>query len=693
MGREYLLEVRSLELPPRLAERGMRQLATRLFEDLMGRGLGPAEMLTGMTPRRLTVCLKGLPERQPDREERQLGPPAEEGRDAAGEPSEALLGFAERVGVEPGEVETVKTERGAYLAVVRQLAGRELAAVLREIVPSLLVDLHWGRVGRWGVGERAWPRPVEGVLSLLDGELLELALDGVAAGAETAGHPILSPSRFAVAGFDDYRDKLAERAIEVVPERRREALLAGLRQRAEELGGELEEDPELLDLLVAECEIPGVVHGAFDAGYLELPDDVLRAALKRQQHAFALHRDGDLLPFFLTGMDRPDDPKGVVRAGQERAAAGRLTDARFHYQTDRRVPLAERARRLDQLAFHPRLGSYGDKSARVRALVELACGELGWEAEREPALEAAGLLKADLATDLVRDFPSLRGTVGGLFAREEGYPQAVWRAIYDHYRPGSAEGPVPRQTVGRVVAVADRLDSLVGLFSVAPAPSASKDPFALRRLTQGLLRILLEGEMELDLDLVMARAVRLYDERLGRGAEGLLGELQTFLGERLRRLLGQRGAAFDEIEAAMAVGSRSLPKLAARLAALRTVREEADFRSLVLAAKRISNIVEESDEFELSPELLTEDAEKDLYIALGKVRQRVDRAVEKQRYDTCLRRMLDLVPHLDRFFKDVLVMDENEDLRHNRVALLQSCRRVFWRIARLKEMVVEKGEG
>ena len=355
---------------------------------------------------------------------------------------------------------------------------------------------------------------------------------------------------------------------------------------------------------------------------------------------------------------------------------------------DRRLTLAERRRRLREADFHPRLGSWAAKGERIRALVALACEELGWEEARAGAEEAAVLLKTDLTSGMVRDFPSLRGTIGGIYAREEGYVEAVWRAISEHYR----SRPIPRQRPGRLVAVADRLDSLVGFFGIGEAPSGSRDPYSLRRLARGLLRILIEGEMELDLDLMAARAVLLYGELLDRGAEELLRELQAFLAERSRHLLGQEGFAYDEIGAAEAVGSRSLPDLVARLRALQRVREEPEFRSLVLAAKRIFNIVKDSPEFELDPGELAAGAELELHEALASMREKVDEAVEERRYEDGLRAMAELVPPLDRFFADVLVMDEDESLRQNRVALLQACRRVFWRVARLQEMMVEKSQ-
>ncbi|MCP3963459.1 MAG: glycine--tRNA ligase subunit beta [bacterium] len=680
---EYLLETRFQEMPRRFLDKIVRQLATRLFEDLMGRGLGPAELLTGVTPRRVMVCLKGLPEIEPDREEQELGPAVAEAYDADGAPTDALRGFAERVGAAPEDLEQTRTERGTYLALTRRVAGRPVAEVLAELVPRVLAEL------RWWLPARASSGAPSGILSVLGGEALPFGSGGATVGPTTVGHPVQSPGAFEVTGLDDYLAGLRERGILVDSEARRAAFSSALEGRAAELGGGLVDDAELLDRLTSVIEVPGVVHGAFDPDHLKMPEEVILAALARRAGAFAVRgEDGALLPSFLTAMDRPDDPAGLVRAGQEKAVAGRLIDARFRCDTDRRLTLAERVRRLEEIDFHPRLGSYAAKGERVRALAELACGELGWQDELDTARDAAELLKADLTSGIVLDFPSLRGTIGGIYAREEGYIETVWQAIYEHYQ----HDPIPRDRCGRVVAVADRLDSLVGLFGARQAPSGSKDPYALRRLTRGLLRIVVGAEMELDLDLMTARAVLLYGERLSGSAEGLLRELQGFLAERVRHFLGRQGFAHDEIEAAEAVGAKNLPDLVARLRALRAVRGEAEFRSLVLAAKRLFNIVRDSPEYDLHTAELAEGAEQDLHHALGGVRDEVDRAAGERRYEDCLRSMAKLVPHLDRFFSGVLVMDENESLRNNRVALLQACRRVFWRIGRLKEMAVDRGE-
>lgn len=693
---EYLLEVRSEEIPARMLEPGVRELATRVFEELMARGLGPREVETGYTPRRLLLVLAGLPEREPDREEQVMGPPVRAAYTPDGAPTPALAGFAKRCGVEPEQLSRVTTDKGEYLAAVKKIEGRATADVLAEIVPRVLASISWAKTMRWGSGDGPWVRPVHGVVSLLDGQVVPFRLFGIAAGDETQGHPNLSPEPFRVTDAGQYRRELAARRIEVSPRERQRILLDTMRSRSQELGGRLVDDPALLDKLAAICEIPGVMEGKFDDGFLELPAEVLATSLRDHQSAFtveaAANGSGKLLPYFLTVMDRPDDPKGRARSGNEWVVAARLADARFFYGEDRKTGLAHRAEQLHRLAFHERLGSYAAKSERLAALAGAICDQLGWAEERDRAVEAARLLKVDLATEMVKEFTSLQGIMGGIYAREEGHPEEIWQAVYDQYLPASTEDPIPRGRAGRVAGLADRMDTLAGIFGLGLIPTGSKDPFGLRRAAQGVVRIALEGGLALDLEKVAEEAARLYGDRLTRNAAQILEDLRPFLADRIRYLLGMQGYAYDEIEAALAVGFRNLPDLLARVDALHRVRESADFLSVVLAAKRIANITKDASEQPLDESLLAEPAEKDLHAAFQGLRHEVEEAAAAGDYERCLRRIAGLAPVLDRFFVDVLVMAEDPRVRQNRIALLQAIGRTANRTARLSEVVVDKAE-
>ena len=689
---ELLLEVRCEEIPARMLRGGIEQLGNRLFEQLLGERLTPSRIDTGFTPRRLVVVMQGLPARQEDRREQLVGPPVAVALDAAGQPTAAAAGFARKAGVAPTELERIETPRGEYLAASRTVPGRPTPEILAELIPRVVAELAWPKLMRWGAGEGPWVRPVHGIVALFAGEVVPFELFGVASGRATCGHPWLAGRPFEVSGAADYRRKLRRRKIQIDFERRRQRLDGEFRRQAEELGGELVADPDLLDRLTAVCAIPGVVRGRFPSRFLDLAPEVLKVSLRDHQSAFMVARKGKPMACFLTVMDRTDDPDGRIRAGNEWVVEARLADAAFFWAEDRKRSLAEHGAGLERLTFHAQLGSYAEKTARIERLVGGICDELGWQKEKPAAVAAARLLKADLGTEMVKEFTSLQGVMGGVYARADGLPAAVWKAIYDQYLPAGADDEVPRGRVGAVTSLADRIDSLVGIFGLDLRPSGSKDPFGLRRAAQGAVRIALDANLPLDLDLVAARAVRLYGDRLVLGGEDILAALRPFFHDRVRHLLGLGGYAYDEIEAALAAGASNLPDLRARVDSLHRVRDEPGFLEAVLAAKRISNIVKDSPEYRVDGALLREAAERELAAAADRLREETEQAAAESDHDRCLWAIAAFAAPLERFFNEVLVMDENNELRQNRIALLQRIQRTLSRTAVLTELVVDRAE-
>lgn len=708
---EYLLEVRAEEIPARMLEPAAMRLATRVFEDLMGRGLGPREVETGYTPRRLVLVLRGLPEGEKDRVEEVVGPPARVAWDDEGRPTKALEGFAKRLGLEPSEVERIETDKGEYAGARQTVRGRSTAEALAEIVPAVLDDIPWPKTMRWGTGRGPWVRPVHGVVSILDGEVVPFELHGVAAGTRTAGHPVLSPEPIEVADAASYRSALAERGIEVDPRERSRRLTEEMAERARSAGGAVVEDPDLLAKLTAMVEIPGVMDGTFDGRYLDLPREVLVASLRDHQSAFTVETtdggEGTLLPRFLTVMDRPDDPKDRVRAGNEWVVEARLADAEFFYREDRKRRLEERVPELEHLGFHVKLGSYAAKSERLVALTRWLCERphlKGWRDEAANAERAALLLKADLVTEMVKEFTSLQGVVGGIYAREDGEPEAVHRAIYDQYLPAGADDPVPRGRVGSAVALADRMDTLAGMFGLGLLPRGSRDPFGLRRAAQGAIRICLENRLPVDLVDVAGRAVDGYGDLVTRPRAEIVEDLRLFLEDRVRHVLGSIGYAYDEIEAGIAGGRgiQDLPELESRVQALHEARDEPGFLSVVLAAKRIANILraaegeeipEEPDRERYDESAATIDpAQAALFRQTRELEGFLERAAAEGDYEAALRRTARLAEVLETFFEDVMVMAEDPSLRRERLALLRWTGGVLSRIAGLTEMVVDRDE-
>jgi len=725
---ELLVEVRTEEIPARMLPGAAKELATRLFEELMSRGVPPGEIDAGFTPRRLWLVMKKLPLKEPERLVPIVGPAASIAFDASGHPTKAAEGFARRLGVHTSQLrrrefsaglpdldllareealslaswdesfaspKPVKV-KGEYVFVLARSEGQRTSTLLAELIPNLLRSLSWAKTMRWGAGIGPWVRPVHGVVALLDGEVVPCELFGVAAGRTTAGHPTLSPEPFDVASFDEWRGRLASLGIVPEPAERERRLRAAMAERAAAAGGTLVDDPDLLAKLAAICEIPGVMEGALDAPLMALPREVLVTSLRDHQSALTVERGGELLPIFLTVMDRPDDPAGRVRAGNEWVVAARLADARFFWEKDRATALESRIAALDGLGFHQKLGSYGEKRRRIVGLCEdLAerCG-LGAEEARELG-EAASLAKVDLTTDMVREFTSLQGVMGGIYAREEGRPEGVWTAIYDQYLPGGSDDPLPRGRTGRLLALADRIDTLVGFFGLGVVPTGSRDPFGLRRAALAAVRLAGDFGRQVDLHELVQRAHLEYAAKLGKSSEETWALLRPFFEDRLRFLYELEGFAYDEIEAALlcdAVTLSHVEPIRERIAALHAARESGEFLAVVLAAKRLANITKEQPAFPLDPDRLELPAERALLAAAERLSGELRPALANGDYAAGLSAVGRLAPSLESFFDAVLVMDPEPAKRANRLALLQRIGTEIGKLADLSQLVVDKAD-
>ncbi len=685
---EFLLEVRTEEIPARLLESASRRLAASLFENLVTRGLPPEVVESHYTLRRLVVCLQGLVDREPDRQEEVLGPPVSVAFVDDGTPTKALLGFAQRCGVEVDQVERRQTPKGEYAAVIQQIAGQPMAEILAALAPKMIVDIEWPKSMRWGASLGPWVRPVKGIVALLDGEVVPFELFGVNSGRETIAHPILLPQPITVHGWQDYSQALAEQGIEIRGARRREILAEGFATAAAELGGEVPTDDELLDRLAAVCEIPGVVVGSCDPE--GIPAEVLQASLRDHQSAFSVQAQGKALPAFLTVMDRPDDPQGLVRQGNEWVVAARLEDARFFVAEDRKRGLNERRADLARLTFHRALGSYQDKTVRIASYGDFLCRSLN-RGDLQPFLAtAASLAKVDLTCEVVKEFTSLQGVIGGVYAREQDYPEEVAAAIYQQYQPASSEEPIPQGEVAQLLGIADRMVTLGGFFALGLIPSGSKDPFALRRAAQGAVEILIGSGLELDLRQLASEAIELHREQLKGDPAESMEALTAFLQDRVRSLLGRRGFAYDEVAAAVAVDD--LPNAAlARTTALHRARAGSGFVTVADAAKRIRNILSGQDTGSTVDEKhFQHSAEKDLWQAIRVDREVVEATIQRRDYEGALAHVAGYAPILERFFDQVLVMDPDSTIRNNRLGLLAQVDALFGQVGDLSQMAVDR---
>jgi glycyl-tRNA synthetase beta chain len=691
MRRDFLLEIRTEEIPAAVLAGARRDLQARVIEGLEAEGLAPESAESLATPRRLILILRGLPERQEDRLSEVLGPPAAAAFDAGGKPTRAGEGFARAQKVEPSDLVVVETARGKTAAARRKVEGRPAAEVLSEVVPRAVATLTFPRTMRWGAGDRVFVRPVRGLLALFGGRVAPMEVLGIASGGSTRGHRILSDEDLEVGGVEDYLVKLRAHDVEPDGEVRRLAILGAARDAAREVGGSVDADADLAATLADLVEYPAVVRGSFAAEFLALPEEVTTTAMRTHQKYLPVRGAEGLMPYFVAVMDNREDREGLIARGNEWVLNARLADARFFYEEDIREPLESRLPQLSRLSFQDRLGDYREKTARLEELVGAIALAVNLPDLAPTVRTAARLAKTDLTTRMVKEFTDLQGVVGGIYARREGQPDPVWQAIYDQYRPASAGDDPPRGASGAIVSLADRFDALAGFFAIGLAPTGSRDPYGLRRAAFGAVSIAIARGWRLDWRPVLRKALSLYPGGVATiEADAALSELEKFFAERLRNLLERRGHAYDEISAVLAVDVWNFADVSDRALALSEARRQTDFRSLILAFKRIRNILGEERPGAPSPGLYREEAERRLAAEFLEARPVIERLGEARRYREALERIASIAPVLDRFFVEVLVNCPEEDLRRNRLALLASIQKEFSRFADFSEIVVEK---
>jgi len=690
----FLLEVRTEEIPAAALPGARRQLEELFATNLADAGFPDVAITVLSTSRRLTVSIAGLPERQPDRTEEMTGPPVRIAFAEDGELTPAGAGFARKVGLPIDQVRRIETPKGEYLAATVVHKGRATSEILAESVPVVFGALRFPKMMRWGDGGHQFVRPVHGVVALLDGDVVPIELFGVAAGRMTVGHRVHSPETFDIARAQDYVEALADRSVLADPTVRGERLEVLAGTLAEQAGAKVHPDPELMAEHVELVEWPGLVAGVFDEGFLELPSEVVVTTLRHHQKCLVLEdADGGLKPGFIAVIDRRDDPEGLIRQGNEWVIGARLADAGFFFAEDRKRPLAEIVPELGRLEFHRVLGSLEAKAARVGELAVRLADAIGADSDRDALRAAAGLAKADLLTHMVGEFPELQGVMGGHYLRLDGADEEIWTAARDHYRPVGFDGPVPDSVVGRLLGVADRLDTVAGLFAVGARPSGSKDPFGLRRAAQGAVKTVIEAGWDVDLDSAIANAVEGVADYCGDGADALVDAVTGFVADRVRRWLTDVvGVSGETADAVMAVGWSRLPDAVARAEALDRVREAESFRSLALAFKRVRNITDGQPDALVNPSLFDQPEEREIHEATLDFRRALEELLPERRVDEAFAAMEPFADILERFFVEVLVMCEDERIRGNRIALLKELGRNFSALADLSKLQVEGGE-
>jgi len=685
---ELIVELGTEEIPASMLEGATRQLARNLAEGLQAERLTSTTSAVWYTPRRMIVGLSEIPSRQEDLLETVVGPPRRVAYDSQGNPTRAALAFAEKNKVPFSKVKVVETPRGDYLSMVRRQRGEKTSKVLQRVIPAAIEKIQFPKAMYWSPDKFRFARPLRWIVALYAGEVVKLSIADVTSFRYTEGHRFIGKKRIPVTGLSSLRDSLRENGVIVDPAERRATILAGLERAAEGAGGHLLADDELLETVVNLNENPSVVRGVFDHKFLGLPEEILITVMKEQQKYFSVvDAEGRLLPAFLAVINLGGDPGGKIRSGHERVLRARFADAEFFWNTDRKMRLADREASLKSVLFQHRLGSYYDKTQRTLALLPKVAAAVGCIDELAELETAAHLLKCDLVTEMVREFPDLQGIVGGLYARAEGYPEKIWRAVYEQYMPKSSVSPSPSSVTGAVLSLADRLDTVCGCFSIGLIPTGSKDPFAVRRQGNGLVKIMLDHRFSASLDQLVMWSL----EVLGAAGGDSALELKKFFEGRLRFLFEEKGYAYDCINAALAAGFDDPVDAAERVRALHEMRGEPGFLALASSFKRVMNILADSDSQAKTPDLLLmEDAaESALWHRYLEIRPGVETAGKMHQYGDALRLLASLHGVVDAFFEQVLVMADDPALRRNRLAILGQLAKLFLSVADISQIVIE----
>ncbi|MBF0620846.1 MAG: glycine--tRNA ligase subunit beta [Magnetococcales bacterium] len=699
---ELLWEIGCEEIPARMLAGALQSFKTLMTNALNEANLAFDSIQTDGTPRRMVVAITGLADAQEASETVRRGPAVKSAFDADGNPTRAAQGFAKGCGVSVEDLQRMETPKGDYLCYQIREEGRTAQDILLEVIPEVFAKLPWPKSQRWGAGDIRFVRPVHRMTVLFNGAVLPVALDEKAdpaisallvTGNQTVGHRFMSPGPFTVTGIEEYRRVLSENKVVLSLDARLNIIRDGVVALAQQADGDAVLDDGLLMESACLVEWPVPLMGSFDEQYLDVPPEVLITSMKNHQKYFPVRgRDGKLLPKFILVSNMVTRDDSVLIRGNERVLRARLEDAAFYWKVDSKTDLASRLPGLDDVVFQVKLGSVGAKSRRIEALA-------GWLAEKmapdavEIAKKAGQLCKCDLVSGMVGEFPELQGIMGAYYAQASGLGEKVADAIRHHYQPQGASDDLPTSDGAVMVSMADKLDTLVGCFSIGLEPTGNKDPFALRRSALGIIRLILDRGAALSLSAAINQTYGAYDASVPeRSLQETRKRVLDFFYGRLKNHLKADGLDYDLIDAVQALDLDDLADVVSRIRALDAFRQLPEYESLVAANKRVANILSKSamdlDALSVAEDLLKDSEEKALFEAVTANADTVAKRTADGDYSGALTALVALRPVIDQFFEKVLVMDPDPAIQKNRLALLALMRTLFHRVADVSRLVL-----
>jgi len=689
MSNELLLEIGTEEIPAAFIPKALQDMSSMIRKALTDERIPCGQVQTFGTPRRLCLAVADVAEKQEDQVIEKLGPAKKVSFDSEGNPTKSALGFAKGQGVDISEVGTKQTEKGEYICINKHITGKNTSSLLPEILSRLISSLSFKKSMRWGNLDFRFARPIHWILALYNGDVIPFRIENIESGNKSRGHRFMNPEAFPISNLGVYLAGTREHFVIVDPEERKRIIIEEARKAAAAVSGRVLENEALLETVTYLVEYPTIVCGSFDRKYLDLPKEVLITSMMSHQKYFPVVDQQDrLLPYFITINNTLARDPAVVTRGNEKVIRARLSDAQFFFEEDQKISLENRVEGLKQVVFHTLLGTSHEKVMRFRKLAAYIADRL------DPSLKnrvdrAALLAKTDLDTQMVGEFSELQGIMGREYALLAGEDQTVAKAIYEHYLPLTAGGDLPQTHEGAIVSIADKMDSIVGFFGVNVVPTGTADPYALRRQALGIINIILEKQYPLMLDDLVARSLLILEEKLKRPVEETRKDVLEFFRGRLENQLISQGHPHDVVSAVLAAGFSDLVQVMKKMTAMETFKTHPAYEPLAIAFKRAGNILKDFRNGRIEPSLFSVEEEIQLHSTFLETRDKVVDALAQDDYPSALLELAALRQPIDRFFGSVMVMVEEENIRFNRLSLLEAIFSIFRRIADFSKIVTE----
>jgi len=679
---DLLLEILTEEMPPSHILTGMEQLLTGTIDLLSTQKIGfiPEKLQVFGTCRRM-VLIGDVQSEQESEQIDILGPPSSVAFAADGTPLLPAVKFAKKHDINPEELQLIQTKKGEYAGLRKKTRGRMTDEVLQENLPILISKMTFPKMMRWGKSSFRFSRPIKNILCLYNNKKLIFTVGEIKTNSQTRGHRIHACVWQNISAVSEYYKFLTAKKVVLSQQERKKKIEQQMQRRLEPLNAEVFPDEQLMEKMVYDVEYPYVFLGEFPENYLKLPIEVLSTAMKVGQNLFSVIKGKKQIPYFVGVADAVRDSKEYIKRGNERVLKARLEDARFFWEQDLKIDLKYRVSSLEKILYQEELGTYADKAQRLKKIVAYLGKKLDLEPEKKDISTAAELCKVDLMTEMVREFPSLQGKMGGLYARKEGAPSSVWKAIYEHYQPVGMDDSVPSSLPGAVLSIADKLDSIIGVFGTGYRVSGSKDPYGLRRNAQGICKIIIEKKLNFSITRLIDKIIKVYGDLLKSSSAAIKEYCLDFFHSRLEYIYDKEGFSYDLIKAALAPGIENIYFSHLRIHALKALKESAHFETMILTAKRVNNIIKDQPEYKINSGLFLEKEERNLYTTYQIIHDNILPLLAKGDFARAQRIVFRMNSSLNSFFDKVLVMDENLRLRKNRIALLQKISKLFNLIA------------